>query len=139
MDKSNADTDLAHDYLELEAPVSARYLRLTARELPYGEKFAVSGLRVFGKGNLPAPKCVTQVRTAYADAMTAKVTWKEVPDTIGYNVRFGIAPDKLYLSHMVYGKNEVLLTALNAGQSYYVCVDSFGEGGITEGAPIPIR
>ena len=58
---------------------------------------------------------------------------------MGCNVRFGIAPDKLYLSHMVYGKQEVLLTGLNAGQRYWIRVDSFGEGGITEGSTIVLE
>lgn len=137
-DKREADTDLAHDYLELETFVNARYLRLTAGELPYGERFAVSGLRVFGEGNTPAPEKAGQVCGARTDPMTALITWQNAPGAMGYNVRFGIAPDKLYLSHMVYGENKVLLTALNAGQPYYVCVDSFGEGGITEGTPILI-
>lgn len=104
----------------------------------YGERFAVSGLRVFGEGNTPAPEKADQVRGGRTDPMTAQITWKKASGAMGYNVRFGIAPDKLYLSHMVYGENKVLLTALNAGQSYYVCVDSFGEGGITEGTPILI-
>lgn len=137
-DKREADTDLAHDYLELETFVNARYLRLTSGELPYGERFAVSGLRVFGEGNTPAPEKANQVRGGRTDPMTAQITWQNALGAMGYNVRFGIAPNKLYLSHMVYGENKVLLTALNAGQPYYVCVDSFGEGGITEGTPILI-
>lgn len=48
-------------------------------------------------------------------------------------MRYGIAKDKLYLSHLVYGAEEVLLTTLNKNQKYYFCVDSFGEGGITTG------
>ena len=49
-------------------------------------------------------------------------------------MRFGIAPNKLYLSHMVYGDSHVLLTALNAEQEhYYFSVDSFNESGITKG------
>ena len=138
MDKRNADTDLANDYIELETAVCVRYLRLTAAELPYGEKFAISGLRVFGKGNASAPETAAAVQAMHTDALTAKVTWNAVPNAQGYNIRFGITPDKLYLSHMVYGKNEVLLTALNAGQDYYVCVDSFGEGGVTEGTPVRV-
>lgn len=137
-DKSRADTDLAHDYVELSQLVSLRYLRLTAVELPYGENFAVSGLRVFGKGNVPAPAAVGGVQTAMIDGMTAKVSWDRVPDAQGYNVRFGIAPDKLYLSHMVYDAGSVLLTALNKGQSCYICVDSFGEGGVTAGETVQI-
>lgn len=139
MDKRRADTDLPNDYVELPEGVQTRYLRLTAEELPYGAKFAVSGLRVFGEGNAPAPAAATEVRGQRTDAMTAKVSWQEIPGAMGCNVRFGIAPDKLYLSHMVYGKQEVLLTGLNAGQRYWIRVDSFGEGGITEGSTIVLE
>ncbi len=40
---------------------------------------------------------------------------------------------------MVYGQTEVLLTMLNAGQSYYAAVDAFGEGGVTGGACLPMQ
>ena len=52
----------------------------------------------------------------------------------GVNIRYGIAPDKLYLGHLVYGASEATLTTLIAGQGYYVAVDSFNENGITPGA-----
>lgn len=133
VDKSQTETDLSHDYIELEEGTVFRYLRLTAKELPYEQKFAVSGLRVFGKGNSAAPQAVSSIHTERLDGMTGKVSWNAVPDAQGYNVRFGISPEKLYLSHQVYGANEVLLTALNQGMDYYICVDSFGEGGIQEG------
>lgn len=138
-DKRKADTDLAHDYMELDTPHRIRYLKLTAEELPYGQKFAVSGLRVFGKGNRPAPDAVAGVETGRVDEMTAKLTWKKVPGAQGYNIRYGTAPAKLYSSHMVYDSGEVLLTGLNKGQTYYACVDSFGEGGITPGKTIQVK
>ena len=37
------------------------------------------------------------------------------------------------------GQTEVLLTMLNAGQNYYAAVDSFGEGGVTEGECLPLQ
>ena len=51
----------------------------------------------------------------------------------GVNIRYGIAPDKLYLSHLVYGAEEAALTTLTAGQNYYIAVDSFNENGVTPG------
>ena len=48
-------------------------------------------------------------------------------------MRYGIAPDKLYLSWLVYDANEVDLSTLIKGQNYYIRVDSFNENGITEG------
>lgn len=49
--------------------------------------------------------------------------------------RYGIAPDKLYASYLVYETPGVVLTMLNKDQTYYFAVDSFGKGGITEGTP----
>ena len=48
-------------------------------------------------------------------------------------MRYGIAPDKLYQSWMVYDAGEVELTTLIKGQDYWISVDSFNENGITEG------
>ena len=134
-DKRHADTDLSHDYLLLEN-VSARYLRITAAELPYGQNFALSGLRVFGLGNGEKPGIVNGFRAEYTDAMTARIRWETAENAMGYEVQYGIAPDKLYSSHMVYGSSEVLLTLLNAGQNYYIRIVSFNENGITSGEVI---
>lgn len=57
----------------------------------------------------------------------------------GCNVRYGIAPDKLYQSWLVYDADEVTLSTLMAGQTYYVCVDSFNENGITTGRIIKME
>ena len=137
-DKRQTETNLPHDYLELGG-VKLRYLRVTAEKLPYDESFALSGLRVFGLGGCAAPAPVNAAESERPDAMTARLRWAASESAIGYNIRYGIAPDKLYLSHMVYGQNEVLLTMLNAGQCYYAAVDGFGEGGVTEGKAFPIR
>lgn len=131
-DKRGADSDLSHDYLSLDgAPL--RYLRVTAEELPYGEPFALSGLRVFGKGNGNRPTAVKALAASFTDPMTAEITWSAAAGATGYDVKYGIAPDKLYSSHMVYEQSKVLLTTLNKGQTYFVQVDAFNENGITEG------
>ena len=137
-DKRSAETNLPHDYLELDG-VKLRFVRVTAEKLPYDEPFALSGLRVFGRGNCAAPEAVTAFDASRPDAMTAKLSWKAADRAIGYNVRYGISPDKLYSSHLVCGRTEVLLTMLNAGQSCYAAVDAFGEGGVTEGCCFPVK
>ncbi len=137
-DKRSAETNLPHDYLALDG-VKLRYVRVTAEKLPYDEPFALSGLRVFGLGNCAAPETVAAFDASRQDAMTAKLSWKAADRAIGYNIRYGISPDKLYSSHMVYGQTEVLLTMLNAGQNYYAAVDAFGEGGVTEGPCFPVK
>lgn len=49
----------------------------------------------------------------------------------GYNVLWGIAPDKLYSSWMVYGNNELLMKSLTIDQDYYFCVEAFNENGVS--------
>lgn len=132
-DNSTTEEDLSHDGVFFEKGVDVRYLKLTTVELPYHKKMSLSGFRVFGepKGNLPEQ--VSRYDIESYDNTTKIVKWNKTKNTIGYQVRYGIAPDKLYLSHMVYEENKVILTMLNANQKYYFAVDSFGEGGITEG------
>ena len=54
-------------------------------------------------------------------------------------MRYGLAPDKLYHSWLVYGADEVTLSTLTAGQPCYVQVDSFNENGITAGEIIKME
>ena len=131
-DKSAADTDLSHDYLVVDG-MALRYLRITAVELPYDASFAVSGLRVFGQGEGAKPASVQQTSVQYSDRMTARLQWPVADGAMGYDVKYGIAPDKLYSSYLVYEKSELLLTTLTKGQQYYVRIDSFNENGVTEG------
>ena len=132
-DQSSAATDLPHDYVELEAPVTARYIKLTAVELPYKQLFAVSGLRVFGTSETPAPSEVNTVLSTKEDDQTVSLAWAPSDHAQGYRIRYGIRPDQLYASELVYDAAKTRLSALNAGYHYYAAVDAFGEGGITEG------
>jgi len=43
-----------HDYIELQTPVQARYIKLENVHIPSG-KSAVSGLRIFGNANGAKP------------------------------------------------------------------------------------
>lgn len=137
-DKREANSDLSHDYLRLEG-TAMRYLRITAYALPYGEYFALSGLRVFGEGKGEAPAQVEAAQMQYVDEMTLQLNWEQAQGAMGYEVKYGIAPNKLYLSHMVYDEPEVMLTTLNKGQKYYVRIDSFNEAGITEGKVLEVN
>ena len=64
------------------------------------------------------------------------ITWEAQPNCQGYNVLWGIAPDKLYSSWMVYGKNSLNLKALTTDQQYYFSVEAFNENGISQRAKI---
>lgn len=132
-DASKVDTDLTHDYIILPKGTKLRYVKVTSVELAYNAKFAISGLRVFGLDNKDKPAAVTDAEVIRTDELTAKATWKKAEGAIGYNLRYGIAPDKMYTSYQVYGIENLTLTALNKGQEYWFCVDSFNESGVTEG------
>ncbi len=127
------ERECSNGYFEYEDGVSARFVRVVGGALPYGQALRISGLRVFGNGGgaRPAPARASARRLGPLDA---KVRWEPIPGAQGCNVRYGVAPDKLYQSWLVYGAQEVVLSTLAAGQDYYIAVDSFNENGVTPGA-----
>lgn len=138
-DASKADTDLSHDFLTFEEPKKIRYIKVTSVKLSYDSRFAISGLRVFGFDDGSMPRRVKHVQAKRTSDVEAKISWERSADATGYNVRYGIAPDKLYNSALIYGENKAVLTSLNReAKEYYVAVDSFNESGITGGAPVVI-
>ena len=142
-DKSEAVTDLSHDFIVPEKGVEARYIKLTDMSVPYGQVPAVSGLRVFGKplpgdgGTAPEAPAFTAVRTGSRDMEVTILPGSGTP-ALGYNILFGHMPDKLYHSCMVFGKLTQKIGALTAGQECFVRVDAFNEYGITEGTVVSL-
>ena len=136
-DKSQADTDLPHDFVVREDGISARYIRLTVLEVPYNQPATVSGFRIFGKGNGEAPKAVkfSAVRQDNKIDMEVKM---EGEGATGYNILWGESPEKLYHSWMTYDNNQ-RVSALVADREYFVRVDSFNENGSTEGEVIKLQ
>ncbi len=130
--KSGAETDLSHDLAVKEHGVRARYIRCTVMEIPYNQTACISGLRVFGIGPGELPEPTTGIKTELVSDLDLNVTWEQ-DAAVGHNVLWGFAPDKLYHSFMVFGRNEVTIGALVKEQSLYVRVDAFNEKGITEG------
>ena len=129
-DKGDATTDLPHDLVRCKEGIKVRYLRLTIKEVPYGQKPCISGLRVFGTGDGAKPEApaFTATRISNIDMNIAI----NPTGAIGYNILWGHAPDKLYHSCMVFD-TEKCITALVKDQAYYVRIDAFNENGITEG------
>ena len=130
--------ECSNGYYEYPEGISARYVRLTGGPLPYGQPLRVSGLRIFGFGHGEKPE-KARAKVQRAGALDGRVSWECIPDAQGCNVRYGIAPDKLYLSRLVYGSREARLTTLTRGQKYYVRVDSFNESGVTPGDIIELE
>lgn len=132
IDRSTSYKDVPNDYVELSTPVPARYIRYRNISVPT-PWLAISELRVFGvgKGKVPAMvKSFSVIRRA--DKRDAMLTWNSQPDCQGYNILWGIAPDKLYSSWFVYDKNSLELKSLTANQSYYFAIEAFNENGISQ-------
>ena len=132
VDKSANRKDVPNDYVELKTPETVRFVRYKNIHVPT-PNLSISGLRVFGIGQGKAPKRVNDFKVnRKKDRRDAGITWKNQNGAQGYNVLWGIAPDKLYSSWMVYGKNELELKSLTIDQTYYFSVEAFNENGISQ-------
>ena len=136
-DKSEAETDLTHDFILLEKGCRIRYLKLSNMAVPYEQKPCISALRVFGLDDGAKPKAPAFI-AARTGELDMEVTIADQPDTVGYNILFGSAPDKLYHSYMIFRAKTQRIGALVKGREYYVRVDAFNESGITEGTCIKL-
>ncbi|MGF1682744.1 family 43 glycosylhydrolase [Photobacterium minamisatsumaniensis] len=122
-------------YIELDEPVTARFVRF--ENVNVGVKhLALNGLRVFGSANdeLPAmPEQVTVKRDT--DRRNVYVAWQAVEGAVGYNVRFGIAPDKLYHTYQIWGDEfdgQKEIRSLDIHKGYYFAVEAFNETGVSK-------
>jgi hypothetical protein len=131
VNKKDNKEDVPNDYVELATPQTARYVRFRSLHAPT-PNLAISGLRVFGKGQGKAPARVRNFEVKrQQDRRDAQITWKAQPNAQGYNILWGIAPDKLYSSWMVYGDNSLYMRSLTAGQGYYFAIEAFNENGVS--------
>lgn len=132
VDKSQNETDRTHSYMQLPEKVSCRYLKITNVESP--GHFALSGFRVFGKGNGDAPAKVTgfEVKRDTGNKRSAKLTWNRSDNATGYNISFGVDKNKLYHNYMVYEDTTLSINVLNANLDYYFTIEAFNENGITK-------
>lgn len=137
VDKSANKTDVPHDYVELPAPTKARYIKLENVHMPSG-RFAISGLRVFGKGNGTAPRAVSQfmVMRTEKDKRSAWIKWNPVAEAYAYNIYTGLAPDKLYNCIMVHDANEYYYKAMDSQKPYYFSIEAINENGVSERFPV---
>lgn len=132
VDKSESNIDAPNDYVELEAPVAARYVRYNNLHVPT-PYLSISDFRVFGKGHGKEPKNVRNFEVKrQEDRRNADISWDARDKAQGYNVFWGIAPDKLYNSWLVYGESELELRSLTTDQVYYFAVEAFNENGVSE-------
>ena len=136
-DKSNNKTDVPHDYIELEKPVKARYIKLENIHMPTG-KFAISGLRVFGNGNGTKPGKVKQfyVLRTEKDKRSAYMKWSPVDNAFAFNIYYGTHPEKLYNCVMVHDANEYWFKAMDSKMPYFFRIEAINENGVSEKADV---
>jgi hypothetical protein len=139
--------DRPNAYLELGTPARVRYVRYVHGHIG-GAHLAINDLRVFGNADGAAPAMpggVTAVRDQ--DQRNARIGWRKVPGAVGYNVMWGVRPDRLTLTYQVFADElggdpsaRLDLRALNLGVGYYAAVEAFNETGVSKRSkPVRIR
>jgi hypothetical protein len=141
-DLSRERRDRPNAYVELAQPARARYVRY--EHLHVGAaNLAISDIRVFGIGSGARPSTPAGLTARRdGDDRNATISWQPVSGAVGYNLRWGIAPHKLYQTYQRFADegSTLELRALNVGQAYWVAIESFDENGVSAlSVPIPIR
>ncbi|WP_082316511.1 family 43 glycosylhydrolase [Mangrovimonas sp. ST2L15] len=136
VDRSQSDIDAPNAYIVLDDPVQAKFVRYKNIKVP-GANFAMSEFRVFGLGLGEKPKKVEGFNIEREkDRRDATFKWNAVNGAQGYNIRWGIAPDKLYQSWLVYDTNEHFMRCLDRDTPYYFTIEAFNENGISDKSEI---
>lgn len=142
VDLSGGGRDRPNAYFELRTPRRARYVRYEHMYVG-AANLAISDIRVFGNGSGPPPATPGALTaTRDRDERNATIAWQAVPGVVGYNVRWGISPTRLYQTYQRFADQGTTLElrALNVGQAYWVAIESFDENGVSRlSAAVPIR
>lgn len=133
-DLTGEKKDRPNAYIELSGPVSARFIKYEHVYTP-SVNLAISDIRIFGSSNenFPAtPKNLEVIRDS--DRKNVVVKWNAVPDVVGYNILWGIKPDKLYHTYQVFEDRgtQLEIRALTTDQEYYFAIEAFNETGVSE-------
>ncbi|HIC30346.1 MAG TPA: 1,4-beta-xylanase, partial [Flavobacteriaceae bacterium] len=132
IDRSKTNIDAPNAYLVLDKPIKAKYVRYNNVKVP-GNNFAMSEVRVFGLGLGKVPNKVSNFKIdREKDRRDASFSWDKVEGAQGYNIRWGIAPEKLYQSWQVYDTNSHFMRCLDRDTPYYFTIEAFNENGISE-------
>jgi xylan 1,4-beta-xylosidase len=136
IDKSYKDTDTPHDYTELSNAVHTRFLKIENIHMATG-LFAISDLRVFGKGDGRVPEAVKKfkVERSKTDSRNAMISWDPSSEAYGYNIYYGISADKLYNCITVNGEFSYDFRGMDIGTEYYFSIQALGENGFSEMLP----
>ena len=130
VDFSKNGQDFRHRYFELKDGVQARYVKVTNCFTPDG-KFAIKDLRIFGNKDVAKYTKVTDLKAVRnkEDRRIASLIGGPVEGADAYIIRYGIAPDKLYNSYIVYGyETHFTMYSLNTAPEYYFEVEAIDNG-----------
>lgn len=132
-DLTHEKRDRPNAYIELEKPVKTRFIKYEHVYVA-SRNLAISDIRVFGNGPgkppvIPGDLIVKRDR----DPRNVFISWKPVKGAIGYNILWGIEPDKLYLTYQRFFDQEIPfeIRALNKDQDYYFAIEAFNENGVS--------
>jgi hypothetical protein len=132
-DLSRERRDRPNAYIELPGPVQTRFIRYEHGHVG-AATLAISDIRIFGKGTGKPPLTPEGLAVERdTDPRDCFIRWRRVLGAVGYNVLWGIAPNKLYQTYQVFADQGTALElrALNAGQDYYFAIESFNENGVS--------
>jgi xylan 1,4-beta-xylosidase len=139
VDRTKSKVDSPHCYIELNKPARARFLQIVSGKAATG-CFALQDLRVFGKapGAVPAVPTELKVCRSAHDKRDVELSWQTVDGAYAYSIDFGVAPDKLYSSLLVYGAstNNYSLHSLNLYTPYFFRIRAVGESGLSLPGPV---
>lgn len=135
-DLSDSERDRPNAYAEGERAVEARYVRYEHGEVA-AANLAISDFRVFGTADGPAPGRPAVRVERGEDQRDATVRITPVSGALGYNIRWGTAPDRLFLTYQVYADDlraqgdQQAVRALNTGVDYWFAVEAFSPSGVS--------
>ena len=134
VDKSDNDKDAPHDYVELKSVLRTRYIKVENLHMPSSGYFCLSEIRVFGNTDGNRPSAVRQFRVIRSakDTRNAYLSWKPSAGAYGYNIYYGVAPDKLYNSITVLGSTSYDFRGMDTGSRYYFAIEALAESGRSE-------
>ncbi|HET6566955.1 MAG TPA: discoidin domain-containing protein, partial [Rhodothermales bacterium] len=133
-DLTGEKRDRPNAYVELPRPVRARYVKYEHVYVA-SPNLAISDIRIFGNGDGAPPQTPTHFSVRRdTDPRNAFVSWDPVPGAVGYNVRWGIHPDRLFQTYQVFADRGTPLEvrALTTGQDYYFAIEAFDENGVSK-------
>ncbi|MBI1365262.1 MAG: family 43 glycosylhydrolase [Alphaproteobacteria bacterium] len=135
--------DRPNAYFELPRPVRARFVRYAHGHVGAAH-LAIAEIRIFGNAGGAAPPAPARIDARReADARNAHIQWSASAGAIGYNVRWGVRPDRLTFTYQKFADQladpshpALELTSLNKGAPYYVAVEAFNASGVSKLSPI---